>query len=188
MLVTASSSVRNEAVSAPFRIVRQRSPLLVLSFLFLLLSGTAYSQQTKKQAPPVSKRNSSVTPAANSGEDELLRRLQAQRAAVSGGDAAAVELASQRVTALALRRVAALRALAGAWPQAIDLYRQSLDLEDVASARVELAMAYMSASNPDGALQEVDKALVPMPRTPAPGTSKARRSWRRTITKARSKP
>ncbi len=102
--------------------------------------------------------------ATGTPDDDLVRRIETQRAAVGSGDPAAIEQTSQKVTAVALREMAGLRALAGDWPQAIQLYRQSLDLEDVANVRVDLAVAYISDNQPDNALEEVEKVVITYPR------------------------
>ena len=164
MFVTASSSVGKEAVSAHFEASGYYLRPVILAIVVLgLLTSSARSQHTKSQPPPVSKNKPAASTVAASPDDELLRLLQAQRAAVRGGDASAVKQASRRVTALVLRQMATLSALEGAWARSIELCRQSLELEDDAGTRVDLAMAYMSADKPDSAVQEADRALAVAP-------------------------
>jgi tetratricopeptide (TPR) repeat protein len=164
VFVTASASVWKEAVNLPFRIGNRQSLLVLPILLLTLVPGTAFGQRTNSQPPSVAKKVPASSPSAVSPEDELLRRIQAQRAAVAGGDATAVEHASRQVAALVFRQMAGLRALQGAWPRSVELYQQSLDLEDIAGVRVDLAMAYMSANQPDSAVQEADKALAADPK------------------------
>jgi len=95
--------------------------------------------------------------------DELGSRITAQRAAIQSGDASAIEQTSRKLTATALRQMAELRSTTGDWTKAIDLYRQSLNLEDVNEVRVELAIAYLASGKPDNALEEAEKVVITDP-------------------------
>ena len=142
---------------------RRRALLILCLFLPALCCGEGFSQQTKSQAQPVPKKKPSAQAPAAPADDELLRRIEAQRAAVRSGDAAAVEQTSRKVTALALRQMAVLRSAVGAWPQAIELYRQSLNLEDLTNVRVDLAVVCLSANQFDNALEESEKVGITEP-------------------------
>ena len=164
MFVIASSSVRTETASALHRIGRfQLFCVLWACLNLLLLSNPAHGQQTIKRPTSTNQKKPPSPPAVASPDDELLHRIQEQRAAVQGGDPPTVQQASRQVTALALRQLAALRVVEGEWAKAAELYRQSLELENVASVRLDLAFAYMSADNPDGALEEINKVLAADP-------------------------
>ena len=65
--------------------------------------------------------------------------------------------------ALALREIGQLRLLETALPQAIDLYRRSLDFQDLPDTHVDLAIAELQANLADDALAEADKALAADP-------------------------
>lgn len=93
----------------------------------------------------------------------LEERLAAARTAQQSGDPAEVARANQRVLALAYRELAQIRLLEGAFPQAIDLYKNSLALEDAAGTRVDLAIAYLRADHPDNSLAEAATALLADP-------------------------
>lgn len=95
--------------------------------------------------------------------DDLLHRVEAQQAAVRSGDPTAVEQASRRVTASALRQMALLQSSSGDYAKAIDLYRESLNLEDNNDARLELAAVYFSANRPDNAIEEAEKVVITEP-------------------------
>jgi len=62
--------------------------------------------------------------------------------------------------------MAQIRSLEAAWPQAVELYRQSLALEDDVSARLALASACISADRYDEGLVEVNKVLAAEPKNP----------------------
>jgi tetratricopeptide (TPR) repeat protein len=113
---------------------------------------------------------------ANPAEAELRKRLEAAQAAQRTGDAAAVALANERLIALALREMGQLRLLEAAYPQAAQLYRRSLDLEDLPDSRVDLAIAELQENHPDVALSESDKALAADP-TNARAFSVRGRAW-----------
>src|ERR1700687_5840157 len=65
--------------------------------------------------------------------DELQNRLQAAAAAKKTGAPAAVAQANVQVLALALRKLANIRTTERAFPEAAELYRRSLALEDARS-------------------------------------------------------
>ena len=70
---------------------------------------------------------------------ELELRLEAQRAAVQSADPLTIIDASEKLVALALRQMAEWRIQQNAYPQAIELYRNSLLLEDSPETRADLA-------------------------------------------------
>jgi tetratricopeptide (TPR) repeat protein len=114
-----------------------------------------WSQATNKQ----SKSQRGET----SPSQELQRRLQSQREAIQSGNPDTIENACRALVAFALRGIAQIRSLEAAWPQAIELYRQSLALEDDPATRLELAAAYISTEKPDEGLAEIDRVLAADP-------------------------
>ena len=123
----------------------------------LAASGVSAPAQAPRKKP---QRESHTTPTY----EELQRRLQAQRDAIQSGKPAAVETSSRALVAFALRGVAQIRSLQAAWPQAIELYRQSLALEDDSATRLELAAACASAERYDEGLAEINKVLAADPK------------------------
>ena len=109
---TSSSSVRIEAVSALARVSRCRSsafgPASAVTRCCIRHRLSASRQQSN--ARPAARKKPPAPAAAASADDELPRRSEAQRAAVRSGDPAAIEQTSRKVTALALREMAGLRA------------------------------------------------------------------------------
>jgi tetratricopeptide (TPR) repeat protein len=99
----------------------------------------------------------------NSAEAELTKRIEAANAARGAGDPGGVELANKRLVALALRELGQLRLLESAYPQAIELYRRSLDFEEIPGTRVDLAIAELQANQLDDAILDSDKALATDP-------------------------
>ena len=95
--------------------------------------------------------------------DELLSRIEAQRTAIRSGDSTAVEQTSRKVTATALHQMAVLSSTKGDFPRAVELYRESLNLEDVNDVRVELAIVFLSNGKPDSALEEAEKVVITEP-------------------------
>jgi tetratricopeptide (TPR) repeat protein len=77
----------------------------------------------------------------NAGSQELSRRVEAQRAAVQSTNPLAISEASEKLIALALRQMGEWRVQQKAYPQAVELYRNSLLLEDSAETRANLAVA-----------------------------------------------
>jgi len=77
----------------------------------------------------------------NAASPELSRRVEAQRAAVQSANPTTISEASEKLIALALRQMGGWRVRQKANPQAIELYRNSLLLEDSPETRADLAVA-----------------------------------------------
>jgi tetratricopeptide (TPR) repeat protein len=112
------------------------------------------------RAPGKSQANAKkATPA----EAELRKRLDAAEAAKRGGNPSAVAEANARLIALTLRELGQLRLIEGAFPQASEIYRRSLDFEDVPDTSVDLAIAELEGNRPTEAITEAEKALAKDP-------------------------
>lgn len=72
----------------------------------------------------------------------------------------AVEKSSRALVAFALRGMAQIRSLEAAWPQAVELYKQSLALEGDPATRLELANACASAGRLEEGLATIDQVLT----------------------------
>ncbi len=95
---------------------------------------------------------------------QLSQRLAAAQAARDSGDPELVTKANRALLALALREMAQLRFLLEAFPQAAELYKRSLELEDLADSRADLAITYLKLRQPTEALSEAEKATLQAPR------------------------
>ena len=139
---------------------QKRAVGLVAGALALLgfASGACAQSQTSKKA--TAKTGAVATSPA---ETELQTRLAAAQTAKQSGDPAAIEQANEHLIALALREMAHLRLVEAVYPQAIELYRQSLGFENLADSRVDLAIAALGANRLDEALAESGKALLGAP-------------------------
>src|ERR1700748_1321833 len=85
-------------------------------------AALALPQHQARRSPPTQKAATALT--------ELDKRLAAARAARDSGDPAAAQEANERLIAVALSRLARLRMAQQAYPQAIELYSNSLHFED----------------------------------------------------------
>lgn len=92
-------------------------------------------------------------------EAELQERLDRLRQAKSAGNVPAVAQASEALIALASRELAQLRLLQSAAPQAVKLYEQSLRFENSPETRIDLAIAFLYANQPDEAIRAADQAV-----------------------------
>ncbi len=140
-----------------------------LAFFFLLWVASLPSFATQPQAQTAKKPSSSPRqPAAQESQaspfQELQRRVQAQRDAIQSGTPATVESTSRALVAFALRGMAQIRSLEAAWPQAIELYRQSLALEDDTATRLALAWSASRRTVTTTDLIEVNKVLAAEPK------------------------
>jgi tetratricopeptide (TPR) repeat protein len=127
-----------------------------------------------QSAPQSGIAKSTERTTANPAELELRKRLEAAQAAQRSGDTAAAARANERLIALALREMGQLRLLETALPQAMELYRRSLDFEELPDTHVDLAIAELRANREDEALSEADKALAGDPNNARAYTVRAR--------------
>jgi len=97
------------------------------------------------------------------GLDELDKRVAAARAARDARDPAAAASANKQVISLAMRQIGRLRLFESAYPQAIEIYRRSLDFEDTPETRVDLAVSESGANRFEEALADADKVLASEP-------------------------
>ncbi len=107
-----------------------------------------YAQQPKTPPQGTSRSKNTAQAQTASANEELPRRLEAQRAAIQSGDASAIEQTSRKLAATAIHQMAVLQSTTGDFAKAIDLYRQSLNLEDVNDVRLELAMVFFPTASP----------------------------------------
>jgi tetratricopeptide (TPR) repeat protein len=133
-------------------------------FFLLCVTAAAVAAQAgapahtgQKVAPKASARS------ANEAGAELQKRLQQLQTAKASGDPAKVAHASEQVIALALRELGQVRLLESAYGQAAELYGQSLDFENIADTRVDLAITHLQAGFADKAIAESDRALLDDP-------------------------
>ena len=124
--------------------------------LGLACAGAAFAQASPAQhsSPRAAEKHS--TPA----EAELAKRINVANAARSSGDAAAVAVANKNLIALALREMAQLRLLESAYPQAVELYRKSLEFEAAPDVWIDLAIADFDAGELDESIKESQEALT----------------------------
>lgn len=97
---------------------------------------------------------------ANQSQEELARRLKAASDARDSHDEAAVARANERLIALVFRELAHLHLVASDYPQAINLYNDSLNYENLSDTRIDLAIAELEASRIDDAIKEIQKACA----------------------------
>ena len=99
----------------------------------------------------------------NAGPQELKHRLEAQHAAVQSANPQTIIEASGKLVALALRQMGEWRMQQTAYAQAIELYRNSLLLEESPATRADLAAGEERArqSRQPTNLDSVDPAAAP---------------------------
>lgn len=132
--------------------------LLGSSILFFSPFACAQSAGVQKTSPkPAQKRSKPA-------EDELDILLASARAARDARDLAAAASANKRVIAVALKQMGRLRLFESAYPQAIEIYRRSLDFADDPETRVDLAVAESGANRLEEALADADQVLAADPK------------------------
>src|SRR5436190_7871433 len=130
-------------------------PTLNFFAIFLLIASPALSS-----AEQISTQASSPVQSSSSNADLALQaRLNAVEAAKHSGNPDEIATASKALIALGLRQIAGLRLLQSAFPDAAELYKRSLDFEELPDTHVDLAVVYMRAKQPDNALTEAAKAI-----------------------------
>ena len=119
----------------------------------------AYSQSPKSQTPAAKPTSRSSATA----ELELDKRIEAARVARGSADPLAAAQANKLVVSLALRLLGRLRLVEGAYPQAIEICRRSLDFEESADTRLDLAMSELGANRADDAIADANRVLASDP-------------------------
>jgi len=129
---------------------RSIRPLLLTFYLLSLgILGVGAAQQ-------------SVSRSANAALQALKTRLDALEKAKQSNNPQKVDHASKAVVALSLRQMAGLRLLQSAFPDAIELYKRSLDFEDLPDTHVELAAVYRRAQQVHAAVHTVKDPAAPV--------------------------
>lgn len=108
-------------------------------------------------------RHSAATQKTAPAPTELQKRLAAAAAARDSGDPAAVQLANERLIAVALSELARLRMAEQAYPQAVELYTSSLQFEDVPGTRLDLGTAEIQAGKFEDAIRQAKQVLAADP-------------------------
>jgi tetratricopeptide (TPR) repeat protein len=128
-----------------------------ISFLMLapFMISAASAQVTPRHGAPAHK--------TQSGQDELAERIAAAAAARDSGDSVAVARANYLVIAAALREIAELRVLESDESKAIELYRSSLQYEEIPGTYTAMAFAEIQAGDFDQAIQFAQKSLAADP-------------------------
>jgi len=129
---------------------------VLLCSLIPALSLTAQEKPAKVQKSPPK----AVQKRSTSGQDELDNRLAAARTARDSRDPSAAARANKLVISLALKQLGRLRLFESAYPQAVEIYRRSLDFEDIAETRIDLAISESGAHRLEEALADADQVLA----------------------------
>jgi len=120
---------------------------------FMLTAASA--QVTQHHAAPAHK--------TQPGPNELAERVAAAAAARDSGNSVAIARANYLVIGAALREIAELRVLESDEAKAIELYRSSLQYEDIPGTYAAMAFAEIQAGDFDQAVQFAQKALAAEP-------------------------
>ena len=140
----------------PDRLIFSALVSLIGGLLSCLAVGTTSAQSnatTHSSAKPGEKHTTQA-------QAELSTRIAEANTVRNSSDPAAVALANKRVISLALREMAQLRLIESSYPQAIELYRRSLEFEDTPDAHVDLAIASLQANRLEDAIGEAGNALA----------------------------
>jgi tetratricopeptide (TPR) repeat protein len=92
-------------------------------------------------------------------QKELSKRILAAERVRSTGDPSAIARDNRLLIASALRAMGRLRLMESVPAQSAELYKTSLEFEDIPSTYAELARASMMAGKPEDAIAEAEKAL-----------------------------
>ena len=161
---------------APYRLFLSPTRFLghsfwqLLSIILLVVLPSAGAQSTEKTPESIadpalhsSARASNQTRTSDQLQVELDKRLAASKAALQSGDPKLVSAAAEKVIAFGLQQIAELRMVEGAFAQAVGLYQQSINFEEVPSKHLRLSVAYLQLKKPDEALGEAEKVLFSDP-------------------------
>ena len=130
-------------------------------FLSVSLKSSAQTSNVASGAQKVPQRRTADKLDAATGE--LQKRLERAQGVKSSGDPARVAHTNELVIALALRELGQVRLLESAYGQAAELYGRSLNFENIADTRVDLAIAHLRAGEVEKAIEVADQALLDDP-------------------------
>jgi len=146
---------RSKAVSWSGRLLAGRFSAAFILIALLPVSGSPLGATARTSQVEIS-----------AGSQELKRRLEVQRAAVQSANPATIIEASEKLVALALRQMGKWRVQQAAYPQAVELYRNSLLLEDSPETRADLTAAEERAKQGRAPgpldLESIDPAAAPV--------------------------
>lgn len=108
----------------------------------------------------VAERPASAAHKPQARKDDLETRVEAAAAARDSGDAMAVARGNYLVIAAAMREIASVRVIESEDSQAVELYRRSLQYEDIPSTYAAMAFAATQAGELDEAIQFARQALA----------------------------
>jgi tetratricopeptide (TPR) repeat protein len=134
-------------------------------FAFLLVAavtGTASVSISQQQFATGEKSEAHKAPSPMAAE--LGRRVAEADAARASENPERIGDANGRLIAFCLREMGQLRLIEASYPQAVELYRSSLQFEDIPDTRVDLAIAYLYENKLDEAIAETSKVLVSDPK------------------------
>ena len=94
---------------------------------------------------------------------ELRARQENLEEAKKSGNPAQTGDASKQVIALTLRQIGRLKLMDGETPEAIEIYRRSINFGDSDDTHVDLAAAYLSANRIGDALSEIANTILNSP-------------------------
>ena len=127
--------------------------VLLLGAISLL--PAAYAQGSPQHTPPHAQAGEKEDPA----QADLKRRIAAADEARGAGDIKAVASSNRLLIAATLRAMGRLRVMEGAYPQASELYKTSLDFEDNPEAHVELATLGLIINQPNETIAQAQQAI-----------------------------
>jgi tetratricopeptide (TPR) repeat protein len=159
---------QSQCFHGPRRRLSLASAFRILFCAAAIAPGQYVFAQSGTQSAPAAKASATKTKdkPVSPADVELRNRVEAADAAHRLGEPASVARANERLIALGLREMGELRLYEAAYPQAIELYRRSLDFEELSDTRVDLAIAELDANHTDEALSESERALQVDPRNP----------------------
>lgn len=130
----------------------------------MLVCVWSLSSAAQNKPRPVPAAQNTQSMRTDNSVREIEKLYEAERGAARTGSPAAVEEASQRLAAAALREMGGLATAQLQFDDSIKSYRRSLTLEDVPEVRFQLAGVYLLASKPADAVKELDKLLQADPK------------------------
>ncbi|MBZ5527353.1 MAG: tetratricopeptide repeat protein [Acidobacteriia bacterium] len=134
----------------------------VLSYSRAIIFGLVLLLFCSGAARPAGAQQAAAAPSESA--DEFQRRLKEAMEARKTGDPAAIGRASERVIAAGLAGIASIRLNEKAYEEAAQLCRESMEYEDTAETRVELAIIGFKTKKTKEALKQAAAAIEKDPR------------------------